>query len=61
MKTLADYINWRVKEPPVDTNTWRPPSLPVLYDKPQTSLHSPLDVDPIINRVLRNPKLPGAV
>ncbi|GAX73419.1 hypothetical protein CEUSTIGMA_g871.t1 [Chlamydomonas eustigma] len=58
MKTLSDYINWRVKEPPVDKATWRPPTLPVLYDKPQTDLHNSLDTHPIINRVLRNPKLP---
>lgn len=64
MKTLSDYINWRVKEPPVQhaegPNTWRPPTLPVMYDKPQTTLVSPLDTDPIINRVLRRPKIPGA-
>ena len=60
MKTLADYVNWRVKEPPAETNTWRPPTIPVLYDKPQLDLVSPLDTHPIINRVLRNPRLPGA-
>lgn len=59
VKTLSDYLNWRVRDPPKDTNTWRPPTIPVLYDKPQHDLISPLDTDPIINRVLRNPKLPA--
>eukprot|EP00195_Chlamydomonas_chlamydogama_P013672 CAMPEP_0202895860 /NCGR_PEP_ID=MMETSP1392-20130828/4975_1 /ASSEMBLY_ACC=CAM_ASM_000868 /TAXON_ID=225041 /ORGANISM="Chlamydomonas chlamydogama, Strain SAG 11-48b" /LENGTH=115 /DNA_ID=CAMNT_0049581019 /DNA_START=91 /DNA_END=438 /DNA_ORIENTATION=- len=59
MKTLADYINWRNKEPPQDANTWRPPVQPVMYDKPQTSFFSPLDKDPIIERVLIRPKVPA--
>eukprot|EP00955_Chlamydomonas_euryale_P059424 357386-Chlamydomonas_euryale.AAC.4 len=52
---MADYIKWRVKEQAPETNTWRPPTLPTMYDKPQDILHSPLDADPIINRILRRP------
>ncbi|KAG1672379.1 hypothetical protein FOA52_010997 [Chlamydomonas sp. UWO 241] len=58
MKTMSDYINWRVKAPTGDGNTWRPPTLPVMYDKPQDVLHSALDSDPIINRLLRRPLPP---
>ncbi len=54
MKTLADYVKWRSpREAPAEGVTWRPPTLPVMYDKPQGDLHNALDTDPIINRVLR--------
>ncbi|GLC35076.1 hypothetical protein PLESTB_000551600 [Pleodorina starrii] len=58
MKTLADYIRWRNKEPiraPVEE--WRPPVPPINYDKPQTDVFSKLDKDPIIRRILINPKI----
>lgn len=61
MKTLADYIKWRNKEP-VGRGAgeeWRPPVLNYPYDKPQTSVLSKLDSDPIIRRVFLNPKPPA--
>jgi hypothetical protein len=52
--------SWRNKEPPKETRagTWRPPVLPVMYDKPQEKLFSALDRDPIIERVLIKPRMP---
>lgn len=58
-KTLADYINWRNKVQVKNENLWRPPTVPVMYDKPQTTMFSKLDKDPIIERVLIRPKMPA--
>nr|7AR9_s Chain s, NUOP7 [Polytomella sp. Pringsheim 198.80]7ARD_s Chain s, NUOP7 [Polytomella sp. Pringsheim 198.80] len=58
VKTLADYIHWRNKPssiPPVDE--YRPPVPLVNYDKLSTQFFSKLDNDPVINRVLRAPKV----
>eukprot|EP00983_Pelagomonas_calceolata_P107940 1159400-Pelagomonas_calceolata.AAC.3 len=54
MKTLADYLNWRApKESPKGDSqgTWRPPVVARDY--------IPLDKDPIIRRVLVDPKVPA--
>lgn len=62
MKTLADYINWRNKEPPKPpADEWRPPvhQREYMYDRPQTRILSALDKDPIIQRVLINPRVPA--
>lgn len=62
LKSLADYVNWKVgrqSAQPDISKEWRPPVLPVMYDKPQHNLTSALDADPIINRILYKPKLPG--
>mmetsp|Transcript_1719 Transcript_1719/g.4331 ORF Transcript_1719/g.4331 Transcript_1719/m.4331 type:complete len:126 (+) Transcript_1719:62-439(+) len=64
MKTLADYLNWRApKESPKGDSqgTWRPPVVArdYMYDQPQNKLFSPLDKDPIIRRVLVDPKVPA--
>lgn len=62
LKTLADYLNWRNKEPPKPpANEWRPPVHPreYMYDKPQNKIFSSLDNHPIIQRVLYKPKVPA--
>lgn len=60
MKTLADYIRWRNKEPiRAKVEEWRPPVPSINYDKPQNDVLSRLDKDPIIRRVLINPKVPA--
>ncbi|MEW5297999.1 MAG: hypothetical protein WDW38_003709 [Sanguina aurantia] len=62
-RTLTDYINWRTPKKDVALKAsigeeWRPPIQPVMYDKPQDSIFSKMDRDPIIRRVLINPRLP---
>ena len=61
MKTLADYIKWRNKEPAVRaaSEEWRPPVLEYPYNKGTTEVFSRLDSDPIIRRVFINPKTPA--
>ncbi len=61
MKGLSDYIRWRVKDLEPATrkvDEWRPPVPSINYDKPQTDVLSHLDRDPIVRRVLVNPRVP---
>ncbi len=59
MKTLADYIKWRTKEPArAAVEEWRPPVPHINYDKPQHDVLSALDSDPIMRRVLVRPRVP---